>query len=452
MYRVVSIFFFVSVSLFGQEISGHWSGNLELGGHQLKLSFKISKDSLDYACFMNIPQQNVDNLKIQYMSFEDSTLIIKQPNINLEFVGRFGINNDVHGDFKQNGVTIPLILKREKIIYQRPQEPKTPFEYSVEEIVFTNSTDDTSLAGTLTIPRNLDKFPIAIIIGGSGPQNRDGEIMGHKPFLVMANFLTNNGIAVLRFDERGTGESTGIYNSSNIENFTSDVVAAINYIKSRKDLNPINIGLIGHSLGGIIAAKVASIRNDVNFIIFMATPAIRGNELMLMQKAGIEKKMGIPKQQTELSNKVFAGAYNIIKQFEGEDNNLKDTISSYFTTKLGHVQKKQINGIVNQLTSNEIRDILKLQPSKYLSQVYCPVFALNGDKDLQVNSEINLKAIENALQLGGNSKFKIRVYEGLNHLFQESMTGLPNEYFEIEQTIALKVLREITAWILELSK
>tara|TARA_R110000744_G_scaffold163642_7_gene280636 strand:+ start:1582 stop:2901 length:1320 start_codon:yes stop_codon:yes gene_type:complete len=439
------------MSLFGQDISGDWSGKLEVGEYQLGLFFKISKDSLGYSCLMSIPQQDKYDIKIQHINLMDSTLTIRQPDINFEFNGKLGGNSKVQGELKQNGLFIPLVLKREQISFRRPQTPRTPLNYFVEDIVFTNPNDNVFLTGTLTTPKNLDTYPILIIIGGSGPQNKDGEILGHKPFLVIADHLSNRGIGVLRFDERGIGKSSGLYDTTSIEGFTSDVIAAVDYIKSRKNLNVKSFGLMGHSLGGIIAAKVASVREDINFVIFLATPAISGKELMLKQKASIEEKTGISKQQIELSGQIFSGAYDILINSEEKDS-LRNNISSYFNTNLGPLtSQRHINKIVNQITSTEFKDFLKLHPFEYLSQVTCPVLALYGSKDLQVDSEVNLKAMENALLSGGNHKVKIEEIKGLNHLFQECQTGLPNEYFEIEQTIAPQVLEEITKWIVELN-
>lgn len=304
------------------------------------------------------------------------------------------------------------------------------------------------MAGTLTLPNKEGNFPAVILISGSGAQNRDEEVFEHKPFLVLADYLTKNGIAVLRFDDRGTAKSTGDFKNSTTFDFTGDVEHALKYLKTRKEINPNKIGLIGHSEGGIIASIIASKNKDIDFIVLMATPMLRGDKLLLLQKHKIETQMGVNKQLVENNQRIFAGAYEIILDHSIKNETLTDSLSSYFVSKYGNaLPENKKNALVNQLSAPWMINYIRLDPAVYLEDVACPVFAINGNKDIQVPSTENLKVIENIIAKSGNNKIEIREPENLNHLFQECKTGAISEYATIEQTISPMVLKEITNWI-----
>jgi pimeloyl-ACP methyl ester carboxylesterase len=338
--------------------------------------------------------------------------------------------------------------KTEKDKILRPQEPIKPYPYYSEEIKFKNTESEIVLSGTLTLPKEDGKFPAVVLISGSGPQNRDEELLGHKPFLVLADYLTKNGIAVLRFDDRGTAESTGDFKNSTTFDFATDVEYAVKYLQTRKEINKRNIGLIGHSEGGLIAPIVASRNKDIDFIILMAGPALRGDKLLLLQKHKIETQMGISKQVVDYNQQVFAGAYDIILNTNLEKSAVSDSLPNYFVASYGNaLPEDQKTAIINQLSSPWMIDYIRLDPAVYLDKVRCPILAINGSKDIQVPSKENLQIIENIKKKSGNAEIEIRELENLNHLFQECKTGAISEYGTIEQTISPIALQAMFNWI-----
>ena len=329
----------------------------------------------------------------------------------------------------------------------RPQEPKGPFEYEIKDIQFTNTIDSISLAGTLTFPKKGANFPAVILISGSGAQDRNSELMNHKPFLVIADYLTKQGIAVLRVDDRGTGKSEGNYNETGLNGFVNDTKSAFEFLKTRNEINPSKIGLIGHSLGGIIAPIVASENTDISFIVTLAGPGIRGDKLMLLQKEKIEQKMGVPEIGIIQGQKNIKGAYDIILQ-SNDQTPLQADLKNYFTTIFGAVlPENQIQSISEQMATPWFTDLIKFDPQVALSKTKCSFLALNGSNDVQVPPKENLEAIEKSLTENGNTDVEIKQLENLNHLFQESETGLPAEYVTIEQTFSPKALTIMSEWI-----
>ncbi|MDC1068992.1 acyl-CoA thioester hydrolase/BAAT C-terminal domain-containing protein [Candidatus Kapabacteria bacterium] len=346
---------------------------------------------------------------------------------------------------------IILIIISTNLVSQssRPQEPKKPFNYKVENITFENKIDSITLAGTLTYPKVGSNFPAVILISGSGAQDRNSELLGHKPFLVIADYLTRNGIAVLRVDDRETGQSGGIYNETGLRGFTNDTKFAFDYLKSHKNFQKSKIGLIGHSLGGVIAPIISSENEDISFIVLLAGSGIRGDKLMLLQKETIERKMGVSEIGINQGQNNLKGAYNIILESNDSRQNLEKELANYFTGLFGKVlPESQISALSKQLSIPWLKDFIKFDPENFLSKTKCPVLAVNGSNDLQVPPEENLAAINDILTKNGNTDFETIQLKNLNHLFQESKTGLPNEYATIEQTFSPQALKVISDWIL----
>ncbi len=334
----------------------------------------------------------------------------------------------------------------------RPQEPKEPFDYHVEEVVFKNETDSVALAGTFTYPKTGSDFASVILISGSGAQNRDSELMNHKPFLVIADYLTKNGIAVLRVDDRGAGKSEGSHNDTGLEGLARDTQSAIAYLKSRKEIGTDKIGLVGHSLGGVIAPMVASQSNDVSFVVLLSGSALRGDQLMLLQKEKIERKMLVPEPMITLGQQNMKGAYDIILA-SSDRTQLETDLKGYFTKVFGAaLPENQLNLLSEQLAIPWLVDFIKFDPAIALSKTKCPVLALNGSNDLQVPATENLESIEKNLKEGGNVDVETMALDNLNHLFQESETGLPNEYASIEQTFSPKAMEIMLKWIQKKTK
>ncbi len=331
----------------------------------------------------------------------------------------------------------------------RPQEPKAPFSYHSEEITFKNETDNVLLAGTFTYPKVGGNFPVVVLISGSGPQNRDSEIAGHKPFLVIADYLTKNGIAVLRVDDRGTGKSEGDHNQTSLEGFARDAESALKYLASRKEINNSKMGLVGHSLGGVIAPIVASRSKEVAFIVLLSGTGLRGDKLMLLQKEKMERKMSAPETTIAMGQQNMKGAYDLILKTE-DLTKLQVDLKNYFTSVFGAaLPENYIDKLSEQFSSPWLSDFIKFDPETSLSKTKCPVLALNGTNDLQVPAKENLEAIERILKGNGNTEVQAIALERLNHLFQESKTGLLNEYATIEQTFAPEALKIIGSWILK---
>lgn len=442
--------FLTSYPMNAQDITGQWNGALKIQGIQLRIIFHISKTDSGYIATMDSPDQNARGIPVTSTSFENSKLKLEIRNLGFEYDGEFE-GSIITGTLKQNGQEFPLNLSREKIEKQtakRPQEPKKPYPYYSEDITFQNNKANITLAGTLTLPKKEGIFPAVILITGSGPENRDEEVFGHKPFLVIADYLTRNGIAVLRYDDRGVAQSTGDFKTATSFDFASDVESAITYLKTRKEINAKKIGLIGHSEGGTIAPIVAIESKDVAFIVLLAGPGLQGNKLMLLQKEKVEQAMHIDEQGIAKGQKIFGGAYNIILHSDATDGNLRNKINVYFRQAFGNgANQEQITAITNQIVNPWMINFLKYNPAPTLEKVKCPVLALNGGKDLQVPAQENLGAIKTALAKGGNKNVTTKVFPNLNHLFQDCKTGLPNEYSEIEETFSPAALDEITIWI-----
>lgn len=342
----------------------------------------------------------------------------------------------------------------------RPQEPKGPFPYHSEDIAFENKQAGITLVGTLTMPQQEGKFPAVVLISGSGPQNRDSEILGHKLFWVIADYLTRNGIAVLRFDERGIGKSTGDFGNATSIDFADDVMTGVDFLKSKTKIDAYNIGLIGHSEGGIIAPLIAAQTKDIAFMVLLGAPGIPYDELMLQQQGLIGKAQGLSESDIEISLAINKKIFDIVKNNNNPDKVkneltkfLKEAVKNNPQTLIpeGMTEDEMINAQVKQLINPWMLYFINYNPSNVLEQVQCPVLALNGEKDLQVAPKENLAGIESALIKGKNNNFTIKVMPGLNHLFQECVTGAPDEYGSIEQTISPDALKEILMWIQALS-
>ncbi len=443
---IVFFIFLTSLSICAQDISGTWNGILNVQGTQLRLVFNITKTENGYSSTMDSPDQGANGIPITSINYSNSILAIEISNAGIKYEGTLNKAHAFEGLFKQAGMSFPLVLNRGEVKkVSRPQEPTEPYPYFSEEIKFENTKDKIELAATFTRPTEKGKFPAVILITGSGPQNRDEELFGHKPFLVLADFLTRNGMAVLRFDDRGIGKSTGDFKNATTFDFAKDVEYAIEYLQKREDINKEKIGLIGHSEGGIIASIIASENKTIDFIVLMAGPALRGDKLLLLQKYKMETQMGIDKQLVAYNQQIFAGAYKIILNEHINKELISDSLSKYFTSKYGQaLPELQKMALIKQLTSPWMIDFIRLDPVVYLSKVNCPVLAINGSRDMQVPSKENLAQLEDVLK---NSKSRIKELPNLNHLFQECDSGAIGEYATIEQTLSPIALKEILNWI-----
>jgi uncharacterized protein len=449
----------LSTLVFSQDISGPWHGQLVFPGGKLRLTINLTKTDTGYTATMDSPDQNASGIPVKMVLFEENILAFAIPDAAIDYRGNFD-GQAFKGTFSQNGHQFPLDLGREEIKVQkakRPQEPVKPYPYYEEEVTFSNPKAGITLAGTLTLPRQGgSNYPAVVLITGSGAQDRNEELLGHKPFLVLADYLTRNGIAVLRYDDRGTGASQGKYAGSTTQDFATDAQAALAYLKTRKEINSSKTGLIGHSEGGTVATIVASQSNDAAFIVMLAGTAIPGDELMVLQNYLMGKADGMPEDELTKLGAINRKIYNTIKEPISRDE-LKAKLKIVFNTDLKplFISKgipesevaQYIDLQISELSSAWYVNFIKYDPMPALELVKCPVLALNGSKDVQVAPTANLDAVKRAAQKSGNKKVTTKELPGLNHLFQTGTTGAISEYAQIEETIAPSALAEVLNWI-----
>ena len=396
---------------------------------------------------MDAVDSGVKGIPLAVVAFANARLTFQVPTIAASYEGAFDPKSGaIDGTWSQSGIKLPLNLHRmtagEAASPKRPQEPKPPFPYLAEDVAYDNpQAPGVRLAGTLTKPKGAGPFPAVLLITGSGAQNRDEELMGHKPFLVLADYLTRRGIAVLRVDDRGTAESTGNFKTATTQDFATDTMAGVRYLLGRPEIDKKRIGLIGHSEGGVIAPMVAVKMPEVAFIVMLAGSGVSGAQVIEDQVyqgnllAGISPEAAA--QNREFEHKIL----NIV--MSDADPEKKILALAEGNPALQDNLKRQIPA----MRSPWYLYFLAYDPRPTLEKVKCPVLALNGSKDSQVSPELNLPAIEAALKKGGNRDATVQLVPGVNHLFQNAKTGAVSEYREIEETMSPKVLETIAAWI-----
>jgi len=374
-----------------------------------------------------------------------------------QYSGIFSDDSTLTGTWIQLGRKYPLDLKKNAapVTYNRPQEPVKPYPYKEEEVTFTNSVENFDLAGTLTIPEGKGPFPAVVMITGSGQEDRNETVFSHKPFLVIADYLTRNGIAVLRYDDRGFGGSKGSAANATSLSFADDAAAAVAYLLGRPEINPKKIGLAGHSEGGLIAPIVASKNKNIAFIVSLAGPGVSGYDIISKQTKDIMLASGSTEKEADEAWATNSSLFKIIMAQPDQRKAAKEAIE-WFSAELERKglspdeRKEQMaafTGGIAQANNTWMRYFLSTDPAAFWKEVKCPVLALNGDKDLQVNYQMNLPAIKTAVISGGNKKVKTVILPGHNHLFQHCTTGAPAEYVTIEETFSPEALAIITKWI-----
>ena len=446
---------------YGQEITGAWYGKLSIPGNELRLVFHIEKTDTGLKATMDSPDQNARGIPVSSVSFENMELILGMPALMAEYKGRMN-DNAIDGTFSQAGMSFAVRLTREmpeRLVKIRPQEPAGELPYRSEDIVFFNSADQLKLAGTITIPAGQGPFPALVLISGSGPQNRNSEVFGHKPFLVLSDYLTRNGIAVLRFDDRGTGASGGDFSSATSVEFSRDALAAVDYLASRPEVNRGRIGLAGHSEGGLIAPMAAVESEKVAFLIILAGPGLPGDKIILKQQQLIGRVNQMGEDELVEAAALNRAAFDIVKSITDLEE-IQDSLNRFFNGPQGDFLRKQkpqgmdeasyVASVVRQLANPWMKFFLAHDPAPVLEKVKIPVLSMTGEKDLQVEPDENLKAIGKALDKAGNTDVTLKKLTGLNHLFQECKTGSPAEYAQIEQTFSPSAMEEILNWIKKL--
>ncbi len=432
------------------DIDGTWLGTLEIpGGIKLRVVFHIVNTEDGLIATLDSPDQGMKGLPTTKTTRDGATLKITVEKISGVFEGKIAADLSVIDGTWTQGGSMPLVLHRLKdeseLELKRPQNPTKPYPYHDEDVSYDNKVQNVTLAATLTIPQGKGPFPAVVLITGSGPQDRDESLLGHKPFLVLSDYLTRHGIAVLRADDRGTAKSTGNFQTATTADFATDTEAGIAYLKTHPEINLHKIGLIGHSEGGIIAPMIAARNKDVAFIVMMAGSGVRGDEILVAQVQAIAESSG---KSHEEAVKEGAKQRELLTLVENEkdpavlEKELKEKMA-------GEVPDAQIGAEIKALTTPWFRYFLTYDPATALRKVTCPVLAINGEKDRQVPPEQNLPAIRKALEEASNKHFEVDELPGLNHLFQTAKTGAPSEYAQIEETISPVALDKMTGWILK---
>lgn len=438
---------FFSFTSFAQ-IEGTWNGNIELPANKLPFVLHITKDNNQYKATSDSPDQGVYGIELQEIRFENNKLYLKDARMFMTYEGELTSGNAINGAFAQGGQSFKLNFTKGEFKRNRPQEPQPPFSYKTEDVTFENKEAKIKLAGTLTMPKGKGKFPALVLVTGSGAQDRNEEVLGHKSFLVIADYLTKNGYAVLRYDDRGVAASEGDFESATTFDFANDAKSAVDYLKTIKEIDSKKIGILGHSEGGMIAQIIAAERKDLPFIISLAGPGIAIDELMLIQKYEIEKANGLSNEVLEANQTLFRKIYEIIKKNPSNDiakQEIKSFLKSDPTYK--ELTEKQINEFGSVTDSNWFATFIRYNPEDNLKKINAKALVLNGEKDVQVIAKENLEGWRKGLQ--NNKNVTIKTYPNLNHLFQSATTGMPNEYGEIETTIEPFVLEDITKWLNE---
>lgn len=448
------------------QIEGNWHAQLTVQGVDLPLVFHFHKGNENaWNGKLDSPKQQAYGIALDRVSYVKDSLIFQSKKLGLSYKGLVN-QKEIEGKFTQGTFSTKLKLTRTKQNFgektlQRPQEPIPPFSYGIEEVVFSNDIDNVELAGTFTYPKNKKKYPVVVMISGSGAQDRNSEILGHKPFWVVADYLTNNGIGVLRFDDRGTAASQGDFSTATSFDFMKDVYAAVQFLKERDSLKTYSrIGLYGHSEGGLIAPLLASTYpQSVDFLVLLSAPAVPISELMLKQQELVSESSGILSDVIDVNATINKQLYNLLKENENNLEKLPSRLANYFTRvtneypqigkSMGITNKQYVKTMTEAYTHPWMVYFINYVPENQLTKLKLPILALYGGKDLQVSAKENAEKMRSVIAKK-NIHNQVITYANLNHLFQNATTGAISEYAEIEETISPKVLEKIKNWIVGL--
>ena len=443
-----------------------WAGKLAIsGGIELQVVLRVTRRPSGVTAVLDSPDQGARGIPIDSVSFDGGMLKFASAKIDASYAGKLdAAGTQAVGEFTQRGARTPLTLARTAAVAERPrpQTPKPPFPYRAEEVAYDNTAAKVRLAGTLLIPEGAGPFPAALLITGSGPQDRDETLLGHKPFLVLADALARRGIAVLRVDDRGVGASTGKFETATSEDFAGDAAAGVAYLQGRKEIDAHHIGLIGHSEGGLIGPMVAARSKAVAFVVMLAGPGLPGADILVAQGDLIARAMGKTDEAALARNRDDQRRlFDLVKREKDPavlENKARALIEASIA-RASDAERQQLgdpaqaaSAQLAQLLTPWFRYFIAYDPRPTLAKVRCPVLALNGEKDLQVPPKDNLPAVARALAAGGNRDVTTREMPGLNHLFQTARTGAPSEYAGIDETMSPAVLAIIGDWILAHAK
>ena len=423
--RTLTSVVFAMMALAANAQEGTWNGELNVMGNKVPLVFNFSTNG----CTIDSPSQGVNGIQAEKTVKDDGTISVKVGMIGATFEGKM-TDGEIKGTYVQNGFPLPLTLKPGKLVVKRPQTPVPPFPYKEEAVSFTNA--QYTFNGTLTLPENYSKnTPVVLMVTGSGQQNRDEELFSHKPFAVIADALARQGIASLRYDDRGWGDKSVNFADFTTADFRQDAAAAIPLLRKRFN----KVGILGHSEGGTIAMMLAA-EGKADFIVSLAGMAISGKETLIMQNHQAMSAIGLPKETVDsYCNSISKALDEIASGKKASEINIDDVPAALKPVTIKALQ---------QADTPYVRHFLTVDVGKLLPKIKCPVLALNGTKDTQVDCDANTTRIEKGL---ANCKHSIKKIDGVNHLFQHCNTGIVTEYQQIEETISPEVLQEVAKWI-----
>ncbi len=433
------------------QIEGYWKGEMNVGVQKLETAFDIKAVENGYAATFDVPAQGAYDIPVDETIFQDGHLQLAMSAMGARYLGTLK-DNVIEGEFTQNGMTFTLNLARSEMKEQkktRPQDPQPPFKYQIEEVTFVNEKEGNKLAGTLTIPEGEGPFPAMVLVSGSGQQNRDEELMNHRPFWVIADYCARHGIAVLRYDDRGVGGSDGEVKNATSMDFSYDAEAAFDYLRNRKEINATKVGILGHSEGGVINFMVSSRRPEVAFLVSLAGPSVNGIEVLKEQQAAILRASGMSEEMVQFNGNANAQMFDIIET--SNDWEEADTLLRQLLKGWGY-NEELTEQTVGQMASPWMYYFLRYDPTDAIVKTNCPALLLNGSKDLQVIASQNLPGYEKIIAEHGKTNLTLRELPDLNHLFQHCETGSPNEYFEIEETISPEVLEMVVGFVKGIEK
>ncbi|OHB64543.1 MAG: hypothetical protein A2168_07455 [Planctomycetes bacterium RBG_13_50_24] len=445
-----------------QNVAGKWLGTITFGSTKLRIAFEISEvKEGDYTASMRSIDQSGVSIPMSAVKLNGDSLRLEMDAIHSAYEGKFTADGDtIEGNWLQRGTTTPLVMNRVDMLPElvRPQTPKKPYPYIEEEVAYENQQANVRIAGSLTLPKEKGPFPAVLLIVGSGALDRDETISYHKPFLVLADHLTRHGIAVLRVDKRGVGKTTGEklvgdYSETTILDLADDVLAGVEYLKSRKEIDPKRIGLLGHSEGGVVGPIAASRSPDVAFLVMLAGLGQNNGDIIIFQKSLAAREHGADENTLALMHSWYKQVYAVSAEdtdsasAEKKIRELHATLTDDQKKKVGWPDNELDLEIASQLRPHWRYDLWH-DPCAILKQVRCPVLALGGEKDTLVPAKENLAGIEQALKAGGNTRFTVREFPGMNHGFQTVRPDHTPGNASDGETMSPLILQTIADWII----
>lgn len=425
-----------------ERLSGSWNGRLHLGLQSLSLVFNVEGDS----CTMDSPDQAAFGIPAKLELCTADSLIVKVPELDVSFEGEL-VGGRIEGMFHQKGFSSVLVLKRGRPVYKRTQDPQPPFPYETEEVTFVNPGDSAVLSGTLSYPVDYQegKTPVVLMVTGSGRQNRDEEILYHRPFAVIAHHLALNGIASLRYDDRGKDKSTGNFKNATTETFADDAAAGLAFLRNIGKFG--KVGLLGHSEGGTIAFILAG-RGKTDFIVSLAGAALRGDKILVGQNRPIMLSQGVPERMVDDYCRALEKMYEYKIAYGSSAIVYADMAVAMAISETKADLPEDLRSMLVNIMKTEspwFNYFISYDPVDDIRRIKCPLMAVNGSLDTQVLSTPNLSVIRDNLRWKDCDV--VREYEGLNHLFQHAVKGTLTEYLYIEETVSPEVLSDIAAFI-----